>query len=237
MAVKDDDPRPGVADAHPMEQADIAVEEQAARWRDHPVVKAAGKVSELADQPPLFAICGAVLAAGVITRRPQLIEAGGRMLLAMALVTAAKSVIKKSVSRTRPNVLQDEGRYASMPGGPDEGPWSSFPSEHTAGATATSRALVRVYPGAQPWAWAASAFAGLVQLPRGAHYPLDVAAGAALGLAAEWLVDQAFRRGRPYVAEAAAAFSRTSRPGRRGGPRGRRGPAPGCPRTAPRQSG
>lgn len=196
-----DEPPP---DAPDLEHADVEAAEKASRWRDHPVVKTAGAVSELADQPQLFTICGAVLVAGLVTRRPALAEAGGRMLLAFALVTAAKSAIKKRVSRTRPNVLKDEGRYERMKGGPDEGPWNSFPSGHTAGATATARALVRVYPGAKPWALAAAVFTGAIQLPRGKHYPLDVAAGALLGLASEWVVDRAFRGARPHLARVLA---------------------------------
>lgn len=202
-----DEPPP---DAPDVEHADVAAAEKASRWRNHPAVKAAGAVSELADQPQLFTICGAVLVAGLITRRPALAEAGGRMLLAMALVTAAKSAIKKRVSRTRPNVMKDQGRYERMAGGPDEGPWNSFPSGHTAGATATARALVRVYPGAKPWALAAATFTGAIQLPRGAHYPLDVAAGALLGLAAEWVVHRAFRGARPHLARVFALARRAN---------------------------
>jgi len=187
----EDDPRPGVAGAHPVEQADIAAAETLARHRDHPAVKALGKLSELGDQPPLFALSGAVLAAGLLTRRPRLAEAGARMLAAMTLATLAKGRIKKAVSRTRPNVLMDRGEYRTMTGGPDEGPWNSFPSGHTAGAAAVARALLRVYPRAGAAAAPVAAGIALVQVPRGAHYPLDVAGGLLVGLAAEALVNAA----------------------------------------------
>ncbi|HYF22878.1 MAG TPA: phosphatase PAP2 family protein [Caulobacteraceae bacterium] len=187
------DPRPGVADAHPLEQADIAAAEELGRWRDHPAVRVLGKLSELGDQPPLFALSGAVLAAGLVTRNPRLSEAGVRMLAAMALATLLKGRVKKAVSRTRPHVLMEQGRYQTMAGGPDEGPWNSFPSGHTAGSVAVARALSRVYPRAGVAAAPAAAAIALVQVPRGAHYPLDVAGGLAVGLLAEALTDAAVR--------------------------------------------
>ncbi|MFG2753745.1 phosphatase PAP2 family protein [Streptomyces xanthophaeus] len=65
---------------------------------------------------------------------------------------------------------------------------SSFPSGHTAAAVAFTTAVGVSWP----WAGAACAVpAGLVALERvhsGAHYPSDVAAGAALGLAAAALI-------------------------------------------------
>jgi membrane-associated phospholipid phosphatase len=57
------------------------------------------------------------------------------------------------------------------------------------------RAVARVYPEVRGPAYMAAAFVGVVQVPRGAHYPLDVAAGTLVGLAAEALVEKAWPEG------------------------------------------
>jgi membrane-associated phospholipid phosphatase len=181
-------------DAHPVEQADAAVAEAAGRYRHSPVVKALGAFGDLADQPPLIA--GTILALGVGWWRgdARLMRAGARMLAAELVATGLKAAVKASVSRTRPRLLVEEGRYETMTGGPNEGPWNSFPSGHTAGAVAVSRALVREYPDAAPYAYGAAGVAAAIQIPKCAHYPTDVGAGALLGWIAEALVDQIARR-------------------------------------------
>jgi membrane-associated phospholipid phosphatase len=106
----------------------------------------------------------------------------------VALATLLKGTIKQALSRTRPNVLLDQGRYRVEPLGPDAGPWHSFPSGHTAGSVALARAAARCWPGAWWPAYAGAAAVGIVQVPRGAHYPSDVLAGLVIGVAAEIVV-------------------------------------------------
>ncbi len=171
-----------------VEKADIAVAEAAGEVSDHPVVEALGKASEMADQPPLVAASLITLAAGLILRRPAIALAGARMLAAHAAATGIKAVVKKSVDRTRPDVLVDEGRYELAEGEHDEPRYNSFPSGHTAGAVAVAEAIARTVPRA---AWPARAWAlaiAALQIPRCAHYPSDVGAGAAIGVAGDRLV-------------------------------------------------
>lgn len=179
-----------VADA--VENADVALAARLATHRHHPAIRSAAAVSEIGDQPPLFAISGAVLALGLAAGDTRLTAAGGRMLASMTLATIIKGGIKRLLSRTRPHKLLDEGRYEVRLNGPDEGPWHSFPSGHTAGSLSVARALGRVYPEARLPAYAGAAAIALIQVPRGAHYPVDVAAGALVGLAAEAVVDRIF---------------------------------------------
>jgi membrane-associated phospholipid phosphatase len=124
----------------------------------------------------------------------------------VALATAIKTVVKRVVVRTRPHVLADEGRYETGWLGPTDGPHSSFPSGHTADAVAAARALVRVYPEAKLPAYAAAVAVAVIQIPRCAHYPSDVTAGAAVGIAAEALV----HRARSLVGEPVTASGRTA---------------------------
>lgn len=168
-----------------IERADVAVSAEAGKLRHTTAIKALGALSEIADQPPAFTLAVAATLAGVATGRPRLAEAGLRSLAVLTLVTAAKSAIKSVVVRTRPFMLLDHGHYETGLMGPDEGPWNSFPSGHTANAAAVARAISRVAPEAGG-ALAAGAIAiGTTQVPRAAHHPIDVVAGAALGLAIE----------------------------------------------------
>lgn len=176
-----------------VEKADIAVAEAAAPLRHTPPVKALGFLSEVADQPPLFAICAAVLAFGIANGRPRVARAGARMLAAEALATFLKSEIKHRVDRTRPRVLASGGRYRMEKGQSRDSAVSSFPSGHTAGAVAVARAVAREYPEARGAAYLAAGAIAAIQIPRCQHYVSDLAGGAALGIAAEAVVDRVAR--------------------------------------------
>jgi PAP2 superfamily len=191
-AILADEPRVALA-AVEIEAADIAVAETLGAHRNHGAVRAVGAMSEIADQMPAYALSGAVLGLGLIAGRMKVAEAGGRMLASLLVATALKSVAKRIVARTRPHMLLDEGEYELTVFPPDDGDWQSFPSGHTADAVAGARALARVFPTASGPAYAAAAVIGAVQIPRAKHYPLDVAAGALVGLAAEAIVDGAAR--------------------------------------------
>lgn len=172
-------------DDHPVVQADIAVAKEALRFRDHPVAKAAAVVGEVTDQPPLFTICGAVAALGLLTGNRELARCGGHMLASAVVATWMKGGVKRLVARPRPNVLDDNGGHEVVLLGPNEGPWNSFPSGHTAGGLAVARAIARFRPELGLPAYAALAALVAMRLPQGGHYPLDIAAGAAIGVAAE----------------------------------------------------
>ena len=173
------------------EEADVALATHLAKHKDHPLVRGLGAMSEVGDQPPLLVISGAVLAYGVLARNKRVAGTGARMLGSLILATWIKTGLKRLVARTRPNLLLDEGRYELKPFGPDEGPWHSFPSGHTAGSVAVARAVVRAYPQAQTAAYTGAAAVALVQIPRGAHYPADVVVGAAVGVIAEAVINGA----------------------------------------------
>lgn len=182
--------------ASPIEQGDVMLEQAVAHWRESPAMRFAAQAAELADQPPLFAICASTIGAGLLLRRPRLVRAGLRMLATEMVATGLKAAVKHRVARTRPHKARAHGRqvlHADPDGDKDVGPWNSFPSGHTAGAVGVARAVAREYPQAAPFAAAAALGLALVQVPSGSHYPSDVAAGAALGLAAEALVDHGVR--------------------------------------------
>lgn len=166
-------------------QADVEVAKRLTRHRDQRAVKAAAVTGEILDQPPLLGLCGAVTAWGLLSGDRDLARTGGHMLASVLLATWIKGGAKLLVSRPRPNHLEEAGGHEVRLLGPNEGPWNSFPSGHTAGGVAAARALARHRPEAGALAYAAVAALVVARLPQGGHYPLDLAAGALIGLAAE----------------------------------------------------
>ena len=148
------------------------------------------RIADIGDQPQLRTLALAAIAAGLAGGRgsgygPRLTRAGVRMLVAHELATFAKNFVKLRIERTRPRSLGGGGDHLPVRGGNRAKERTSFPSGHTAGSVAAAKAFGREFPEHRGKALGAAATLALVQLPRGAHYPGDVAAGAAIGLAAE----------------------------------------------------
>ena len=217
-----------------LETADLAAGQALGAHRDHPAVRALGVASEIADQLPSVVLCSAVLAAGLVGRQERVARAGGRMLLSVLVAAALKAAVKNTVSRSRPNLLIDEGVHDVVPLGPERGDWHSFPSGHTAGAVAMARGAARSLPGIALPAYAVAAAIGAIQVPRAKHYPSDVIAGIGVGIAAEFLVEGAIRLVATASESADPAEARRTSPDGRPRPPRRQGrsrpsrPASGC---------
>jgi membrane-associated phospholipid phosphatase len=154
----------------------------------HKPVALLGKASEIADQPPLVAISLATIAVGAVLRRRDVARTGTRMLLAHAIATAGKTVLKRSIDRSRPARALAEGKHETGSGkGASDTSFNSFPSGHTAGAVSVAEAIAHTAPGLAAPARGSAAAVAAIQLPRGAHYPSDVAVGAVIGWLAERL--------------------------------------------------
>lgn len=172
-----------------LERMDVEAAASAARHRHHPVVKALGTASELADQIPLAMVCGTVIAGGLVAGRPNVARMGMRMMTAHVIANVVKRRIKNRLRRTRPEEIVKQRDYEFEPGESKGGNDTSFPSGHTAGAVAVAAIVARDMPGlALPAAGTAALMAG-VQIPRAKHYPMDVLAGTLLGLAAAQAVN------------------------------------------------
>lgn len=167
------------------ERLEVGASLNLARRRNHPLVRAAAKLSQVADQPPMITLATAGLLIGLLRGDRRISEAAVRVLAAVVATTALKSQVKRVVTRTRPNAVLDGNRYERKLGGEDAGPVNSFPSGHTGDAVAAARALARVYPEYSGLWWSAAALIALAQLPSGAHYPTDLAGGAVVGLVGE----------------------------------------------------
>lgn len=176
-----------------VEQVDLAVTDAVAEQSERPWVRMLGALSEVGDQPPLRALTLGTAAIGLATRDPRLLRAGLRMFAAHTLATWTKTLVKRSIDRTRPEHALEEG-YRMERGDSREHHLSSFPSGHTAGALAVTQALARDYPATTALGLALSAWVGAMQVPRCKHFVSDIAAGALIGWAAERASSWAFDR-------------------------------------------
>ena len=175
-------------------RTDLAVLEAVSDYEHHPVVTTVGALAELADQPPLVTICLATLGTGLLRDDPRQAEAGVRMLVAHALATGVKTIVKNSVNRSRPSKVAEDGEHDFEPGESDDGEDRSFPSGHTAGALAVARAVAREYPAASLPLTLGVLLVGGIQVPRQSHHPSDVVTGALIGFVAELAADRLLDR-------------------------------------------
>lgn len=174
--------------------ADAAAAEAAWPYQGSAAMEALGRFASLGDQPPLRTLCVATIAAGLAGGNRRLARAGLRMLASHTLATLAKDFVKRRVDRTRPRSKGGKGKdHIPRPGRHTAKEETSFPSGHSAGAAAVARAFARDYPEYSAPAHAAAGALALAQIPRCAHYPTDVGAGLAIGVAAEAVVDIGLR--------------------------------------------
>lgn len=169
---------------------DVEAAKSAARHRHHPIIKTLGSASDLADQIPLGAVCASVMAVGLAAARPDILHMGTRMMAAHILANVVKRRIKNRLRRIRPEEIVRNRDYRFETGESEGGHDTSFPSGHTAGAVAVARIASRDMPRLAVPAMGLAAMVAAVQIPRAKHYPVDVLAGAALGVASAWLVDR-----------------------------------------------
>lgn len=168
--------------------ADKRVRKALLPYRETPPVKAIDWASQAGDQLQLRLISGAVIAIGLLRRDARMAGAGVRMLVAHELATLAKDWTKERVVRTRPRSATKRKGTRPRKGHDTRKEESSFPSGHAAGATAAAQAFAAVYPEHAGAARMAAGAVSLGRLPGCAHYPSDLAAGAAIGVTSAGIV-------------------------------------------------
>ena len=154
-------------------------------FAETPLVEGLHPISKLGDQPQLRTLAGALILAGIFARNHRLARAGSRMIIAHETATFVKDMIKTEVDRTRPRSADSRHEKKPKKGRHESKEMTSFPSGHSAGAMAAACAFAREYPEYGSAAVGAAALISLLQIPRCAHYPTDVAAGLAIGIGAE----------------------------------------------------
>lgn len=126
------------------------------------------------------------LAIGVpLTLRRRLRTAAlWQLVLAIVLaLVVSDAVLKPLVNRPRPFVA--EPGVVRVVGGIPRG--GSFPSSHAAVAFAGAWVLAQYWPAGRLVLWPLAVLIGYSRVYVGAHYPLDVVAGALLGWGIGWL--------------------------------------------------
>lgn len=160
---------------------------------DGPIGPALHLFSKLGDQPQLRILSGGLMLAGIFRGDDRLTRAGARMMIAHEAATFAKDRVKTNIDRKRPRSADKPHESKPKAGQHTSKEMTSFPSGHTAGAVAAARAFAREYPEHATLALGAGLLVAGSQIPRCAHYPTDVAAGAVVGLVAESAVDAIWR--------------------------------------------
>jgi len=141
-------------------------------------------------QPEVFAtIPGAMIVAGLLTKRPGLRRRGERVAVSLALAGVLVVSAKFSVGRLRPNQTSETGAFKPFSGA------DAFPSGHTTMAFALATSLADEIK--RPWATAAlmavAAGTGWSRLNDNKHWLSDVVAGVALGVTSAQLVERRWR--------------------------------------------
>ena len=174
--------------AAPVFGFDCRVRKALLPYRDHPLAKALSGVSQAGDQLQLRVLSGGVLLLGLARRDFSLVRASLRIALAHEVATFAKDQLKERVIRSRPRSAS--GKAVKPRKGHDTAKEkSSFPSGHAGGAFAAAGGFSGELPKYTGLSHAAAAAIGLARLPRNAHYPSDIAAGALVGALSAGLVN------------------------------------------------
>jgi undecaprenyl-diphosphatase len=120
--------------------------------------------------------------AAVAAIVPRLRPAAWRLVLAVLLTFfVVDALVKPAVGRARPfEVLEDVRVIEARPS------TASFPSGHAASAFAGALAASRIFPIARLVFFAAAAIIAVSRVYVGVHFPIDVLAGALLGLGCAW---------------------------------------------------
>ncbi len=121
-----------------------------------------------------WTVIGLALAA---TRTPLGTHLGLRVGAAAGLATLASQALKRSLTRARPDSAIDG--FQPLAANPDR---FSFPSGHTAAAFAVAAAFAGEPYALGPLSLLLAVAMGPSRVYLGAHYPLDVGAGAVLGV-------------------------------------------------------
>ena len=144
----------------------------ARRWRSPGRTLAARALTRLGDASG-WTVIGLCLLA-TFTETGTLLAL--RLAAAAGLATLLSQALKRTLTRTRPDLAIDG--FEPLASNPDR---FSFPSGHTTAAFAVAAAYAGAPYGLGPVALALAVGIGASRVYLGAHYPLDVGAGLLLG--------------------------------------------------------
>src|SRR3989441_2204747 len=137
----------------------------------------------------VFGVAGGILAAGVVSGRPDLLRRGGRVLGSVVVAGLTTAAIKVIAGRVRPDATSDQ--YLFRPFTQND----AFPSGHATMAFALATSLAEEIH--RPWA-TALLYAGATgtawsRLNDHLHWLSDVLAGATVGITAAKVIEGRWR--------------------------------------------
>ncbi|MEU1012198.1 phosphatase PAP2 family protein [Streptomyces sp. NPDC005890] len=169
-----------------LRDVDRSLSKQVARRTPPSVGQVLSAVEEAAESTKLW--CGSAAAMAWLGGwRGRKAAAGGLAALTMAQLIS-NGLCKQLADRPRPP--KEWFPHDEVDDRPDS---SSFPSGHTAAAVAFTAAVAPAWPAVGAACALPAAMVALERVQSGAHYPSDVATGAAIGLASAWLTRHAPR--------------------------------------------
>lgn len=164
-------------------EVDRVVTQQVARRVAPGVGTVLSGVEEAAESTKLW--CGAAVAMACVGGwRGRTAAVAGLAAMTVAQLVS-NGVCKQLADRPRPP--KEWFPHDEADDRPDS---SSFPSGHTAAAVGFTAAVLPTWPAAGLVCAVPAAMVAVERVQSGAHYPSDVVAGAAIGLAGAWLVRQ-----------------------------------------------
>lgn len=174
----------------PPSRPDLSIARAIARRTTPPLEQALKLVSLLADEKLILAGAAALWGASRCGRDRRLRHAADQIAAAAVVSSALPHLFKLLVARKRPDRTVVHGpRRRGVPRSGNA--WDSFPSGHAMhlGALAAAGSRLLAPPGRHA-VWPAAVMLAGTRILLLAHYPSDVAAGLAIGVA----IDSAVRR-------------------------------------------
>ncbi len=133
-------------------------------------------------------LAAALMAVGLVLKRPREVLAGRLGLFAVIVGGVSVQVLKHLFCRSRPLADGSGQFFVAVPCLGEGSGRISFPSGHSVTAFALAYVLSRAYPRWSLLFYGLATVVGFSRIYLARHFPSDVVAGAAIGLFAGWIV-------------------------------------------------
>jgi membrane-associated phospholipid phosphatase len=193
----------------PPTRADLAVARAAARGATPATERPLQVITWLADEKMVLG--GAILLwlyARAVRPEKDLAPEADHILCCVALAGLLPHLFKRLVRRRRPDRTVVHGRRHGIPRSGNA--WDSFPSGHALHLGAIAGPVARIVPRSlRPFVWSSVLALAASRILLLAHYPSDVAAGLALGVALDKSMGRVSGASRAFFLSAMQGRKRT----------------------------
>jgi membrane-associated phospholipid phosphatase len=172
--------------AIPIDRADRALTEPFRRLANKPLEQALNIITRAGDEHVVLPCAFALWIAGHLKGTAQQKSQVNHLLLSLLAGAGIDHVSKICCRRKRPYREVDHRKSKGIPR--SAGPYDAFVSGHAVLLGAAASALARIYPEQAVYIWSTAALLATTRIALLAHWPSDVIAGFASGVAAENLM-------------------------------------------------